>query len=863
VSTSTALPVEPAPTTLKDTLVKLAGPAIVVFLFAAALWALTRTLQGFSYADLQAGLSGIPAWSLAAALGLTALNYVVLSGYDFLALKTIKQPLPYRRIAFASFIGYVFTNVVGLSFLGAGAVRYRVYTGYGLSAKQIARVVALCGLTLWTGLLTLAGAIFLIAPQQIPALPQLPALSWRPLGALFLGLVAVYLLCAKRGKALRIWRWELPLPPLHLALGQVAFSATDWLLSSLIFFLLLPSAPGVSFLLVLTVFVVAMVAGIVSHVPGGVGVFEAIVMTALTPALDPSQVLGALVAFRVVYYLCPLVAAVLLLGRHELRQRESFGKVAAVAESWFPGLVPHAAAFVAYLGGGVLLVSGAVPALRSRLDQVNEVLPLFVSDTSHFFSVMTGALLILLAHALQRRLRAAYVAVSGMLVAGIVLSLLKDFAWEEALILTVLLAALLPQGRHFYRRSRLTSQSLSWPWALNVVVMLGGWLWLGTFAYQHVAYDNSLWWTFGADAPRALRAALACGSAILIVLTARMLRPARLKSLPTAEADLDDAAAAVAASGSSSAGLALLGDKSLLFNDEREGFVMYAVEGRTWVSMGEPVAATPEAKADLLWRFREACDAYGANSVFYQVPAEQLPYYLDLGLSLVKFGEEARVPLEEFTLKGKAGKRQRKVRNTAQRAGWSFEVLPPGSSNEHLAELQEISDAWLADKNTKEKGFSLGFFDADYLARFPLAVVRHEGRILAFANVWASGQQNELSVDLMRYRPDGPPGTMNYLFLELMLHGQGSGYRWFNLGMAPFSGLEDRTHAPLWGKFGNFLYSHGEEFYNFQGLREFKERFKPVWEPKYIAYPPTTPLPVVLAALAKLTSGGLRGVVSK
>jgi phosphatidylglycerol lysyltransferase len=278
--------------------------------------------------------------------------------------------------------------------------------------------------------------------------------------------------------------------------------------------------------------------------------------------------------------------------------------------------------------------------------------------------------------------------------------------------------------------------------------------------------------------------------------------------------------------------------------------------------MGEPVAPD-EVRIELLWRFRDVCDAYGARSVFYQVPAEHLPYYLDLGLSLVKFGEEARVPLEEFTLQGKAGKRQRKVRNAAQRDGWTFELLPPGSSNEHLAELKEISDEWLTAKSTQEKGFSLGFFDADYLARFPLAVVRHEGRILAFANVWSSGQKNELSVDLMRYRTDGPGGTMNYLFLELMLFGKEEGYRWFNLGMAPLSGLEDRANAPLWGKFGAFLFAHGEEFYNFQGLREFKERFKPVWEPKFIAYPRDTPLPVVLTALAKLTSGGLRGLVSK
>ena len=330
---------------IRERLSRFLGPVIVVFLFAAALWALRQTLRGFSYADLKTGLQGIPALNLLAALTLTALNYVVLSGYDLLALKTIKHPLPYRRIALASFIGYVFTNVVGLSLLGAGAVRYRIYTAYGLSGRQIARVVVLCGLTLWTGLLTVAGVLFLFSPQQIPALPELPSISWRPLGALFLALVGAYLYLAHRGKPLRVRKWELPLPSLQLACGQIAFSATDWILSAFIFFLLLPSAPGLSFLLVLAVFVLAMVCGIVSHVPGGAGVFEAVVLAVLDPILDPGPILGALVAFRAVYYLAPLVAASVLLGVHEVRQRRvGLGQAAALVDSWFPGLVPHASA---------------------------------------------------------------------------------------------------------------------------------------------------------------------------------------------------------------------------------------------------------------------------------------------------------------------------------------------------------------------------------------------------------------------------------------------------------------------------------------------------------------------------------------
>ena len=224
--------------------------------------------------------------------------------------------------------------------------------------------------------------------------------------------------------------------------------------------------------------------------------------------------------------------------------------------------------------------------------------------------------------------------------------------------------------------------------------MLGGWLWLGTFAYKHVDYTNELWWKVADDAPRFLRSGVACASALLIVLTARMLRTLRLRTVSATREQLDAAAPLVAESERASAALALLGDKSLLFDDEQRGFVMYAVEGRTWVSLGDPVGPK-DVMIELLWRFRDACDAYAARSVFYQVPAEHLPYYLDLGLSLVKFGEEARVPLEEFTLQGREGKRQRKVRNAAQRDGLTFELLSSGSSTHYLAELKEVSDAWV------------------------------------------------------------------------------------------------------------------------------------------------------------------------
>src|SRR6185436_2788209 len=200
--------------------------------------------------------------------------------------------------------------------------------------------------------------------------------------------------------------------------------------------------------------------------------------------------------------------------------------------------------------------------------------------------------------------------------------------------------------------------------------------------------------------------------------------------------------------------------------------------------------------------FREAAVRAGGRAAFYQVRAEHLDLYINMGLMLYKVGEEARVPLPSFTLEGHAFKDLRQARRRAEHDGLELEILPPEAVALHLPRLRVISDDWLAKKNVREKGFSLGFFREDYLALTPLALVRQGGRIIAFANLWPGGDHEELSVDLMRHDAHAPGHTMDFLFIELMLHGRQEGYRWFNLGMAPLSGLESRPMAPLWAKVG-------------------------------------------------------------
>lgn len=841
------------------------GPMFGVALFTAALWALHRQLAQYHYRDVLRSLSSIPGLDLAAALAFTVLDYLTLTGYDVLALRYVGKPLAYRRTALASFVAYAFSHSLGFTLFTGAPVRFRLYTAWGLSAVEVTQVVVFGAATFWLGFAAMGGAAFVLEPLVLPASLHLPWLSARLLGALLLGLAAAYLaLSLRAAKQVRVGDWDLSLPTGRLALAQLAVASADWALAAGVLYSLLPaSAP--SYPAFLGMFLLAQVAGVASQVPGGLGVFEGALLLLLQP-LPAGTVLAALLAYRGVYYLLPLSLAALLLGGHELvRTPQRVVRVAGAFGRWTPAVLPQIFALAAFAAGAILLLSGATPAVRWRLDWLQGLVPLPVVEVSHLLGSSVGVALLLLAWGLQRRLDAAYQLSVALLAAGVVLSLVKGLDYEEALILAGLLAALVPCRHHFYRKASLLEERFTPEWVTAVVLVLLGTTWLGVFSHRHVEYSNDLWWHFAlhGQASRALRATVGAMGLAAIVGLARLLRPAPPDpSLPGA-GDLEAVAAIVAGCRDASAHLALLGDKELLFNADRTAFVMFGVEGRSWVALGDPVGPEEEV-ADLAWRFRELSDRHGGWTAFYEVGRTHLPLYLDLGLTLLKLGEEARVPLASFSLAGNARKGLRSTRNRVEREGCRLEVAEPEEVRVLLPELQAVSDAWLASKRTREKGFSLGFFEPAYLCRFPMAIVRQEGKIVAFANLWPdTAGREELSVDLMRHRPDAPGGVMDYLFSELMAWGKEQGYGWFNLGMAPFSGLESRALAPLWTRVGAFLWRHGEHFYNFQGVREYKEKFDPVWEPRYLASPGGLALPRVLANVAALISGGLKGVVGK
>jgi phosphatidylglycerol lysyltransferase len=842
------------------------APLAGVAVFLVSLGVLHRELAHLHLRDIVADLRALPTSIVATAVALTVVSYLALTLYDVLSVWYVGARLPYRKTALASFLGYAFAQNVGFTLFSGAPLRFRMYTSWGLSAVEVTGLVAFNAVSFWVGLLGVGGTALVFAGGRSPAELHLPFASLRPLGVVMLVPVLAYLaLCAVRRRQLEIGKWRLQPPSIRLAVGQLVVAFVDWSVAAAVLFVLLPLPSHGHFVSFLAVFMLAEAVGLISQVPGGLGVFETVVLLVLPDSVAQSAAFGSLIAYRAIYYLLPLVVAIVVLAAYEIGRLS--GRPAQLVRAIGGSIqlvAPHLLALITVAGGVVLLLFGALPSAPDRLGWLGGLLPLGVMELSHFLASIVGVGLLLLGWAVLRRLEAAYFLACGALAVGAVLVLLRGLQLEAATALVALLLVLVPARSYFYRHTALLREPLAPSWIAAVIVLLLAVAWIGLFAYRHVEFSSELWWQFelDGDASRFLRSGVGVSLALAVLGAIRLFGPAAPRSREPDGEDLGRVRAIVAESPTATANLALLGDKRFLFGDGGDAFVMYGIQGRSWVAMGDPVG--PEAShGDLIWSFHELCDRYGGWTVFYEVADDNLAVYLDLGLTVLKIGEEAVVDLSKFTLDGRSRSWLRRTLRRLERDGCGFGLIPRPEVPDALPELRAISDAWLQSKSTREKGFSLGFFDDAYLSQFNVAVVRCGGRTVAFANLWEGVAGGELSIDLMRHLPDAPEGVMDFLFVNLMRWGADQGFSAFGLGMAPLAGLRAGPLAPLWNRLAAVVYFHGEHFYNFQGLKHYKEKFGPVWRPRYVVCPGGTALPGVLADLASLISGGLLGAVRK
>ncbi len=307
------------------------SPLLGLLLFAVALHFLYKQFGSLHYDEVVRQLHDFAPWQLVLAVGLTLLSYFVLSCYDLLALHYLRLKLPPPLANAYGFIAYAFSNNIGHTLFGGLVVRYRLYSTRGLSAREIATIAFFCGLTFWLGFLTLGGAAFLVAPLALPASLHIPFADTRPLGYLFLGLAAAYLIfTALRRRPFVIRQVAIHSPSLSIALGQLVLAVIDLAIAASVLFCLLP--PGViSWHAFLGIYLLAIVAGLVSQVPGGLGIIELVLAAFLSDTISADRLAATLLAFRAIYYFLPLLLATALLGVHELLEHKKEFRHALVA----------------------------------------------------------------------------------------------------------------------------------------------------------------------------------------------------------------------------------------------------------------------------------------------------------------------------------------------------------------------------------------------------------------------------------------------------------------------------------------------------------------------------------------------------
>jgi uncharacterized membrane protein YbhN (UPF0104 family) len=606
-----------------------------VALLGGAIYVVQKEFRDLSVADIREAMQALPPSALWIAAGLTVVAYLVLTIYDKLGAIYAGRQVSWPKTMLASFCGYSLAHNLGFAAVSGAAVRYRLYSAWGLTPLEIAKVVGFTSLTFGLGGLALGGLVLLVEPEVVPWFGEhLPVWALQLLVVPFWGAVVGYIVLSLFVRRMRIFKYDIDLPGPGMALAQTVLATVDVAATAAIFYALLPGAEGLTFLRFVGIYLAAYAAGILAHVPGGLGVFDGAIMLGLQPYMPAAEVVGALFVFRLYYYVVPLFISGFLFAGFEIGQRRGvLGRFTAVGRGTDALEVPAIASLVA-LVGALLLFLGALP-VRNTI--VEAWAGRFAALASHFAASVVGSLLLVMAFGLMRRLSIAWWGSLLLLLNAAVIAWVRGeswLLWGSLLLVAVLLASL---RSAFYRDARLTHEPLSDQALLPLVAVAVCGITLALVAYSGGRFSEESWWevVLARDAPASLRFTVGLTGVLLLVGMVRLLRPARL-----GVAGWDDGARrrlrSLGALAPVQADGAVFGEK------ERAGFA-FLKRDKVWLALGDPAGERQDA-ISAIWRFRDACERAGVDPAFWRVGPDLLRVYADIGLTAVPLaapGQEA------------------------------------------------------------------------------------------------------------------------------------------------------------------------------------------------------------------------------
>lgn len=298
------------------------GAIAGAILFLVAAGVLYVIMADLDFDEVRAEIARVSRTQIAFSVGFTTLSYLLLTGYDALALPQVTaRHIRYRLTALASFTSFAVSFTLGFPLITAATVRYWIYSSVGLGASAIASLTLIAGLAFWLGMGLVIGVVMVLQPASASLFTRLPAAANGYIGFATLSAIFLYLVwIAARPRSITIQGFTLQLPRLKVSLMQTALGAADVCAACAVLYYLLPAGHGVPFATMVAAFVFACMLGVISHAPGGLGVFEATLLLAL-PGIPREPLLGSILLYRLFYYLVPFVIALFLLGLREIRLR--------------------------------------------------------------------------------------------------------------------------------------------------------------------------------------------------------------------------------------------------------------------------------------------------------------------------------------------------------------------------------------------------------------------------------------------------------------------------------------------------------------------------------------------------------------
>ena len=622
-------------------------PAVLgLVLLVGAVYVIWKEFRDLKIADVRAALAAIPPQALVISFIWTILSYWVLTFYDRLGTIYAGHKVSYGRVSFASFCAYSLSHNLGFAAVSGAAVRYRLYAHWGLTPFQIAKVVAFCSLTFALGGMVLGGVILFVEPDAIPFFgARVPTWGMYLIGAALWTIVGAYVSLSRFIGTIKLFGQEVTLPDWRMAIVQVTLATVDVAVTAAIVYQLLPEAPGLTFLRFLGVYVASYTAGLAANVPGGIGVFDTAMLLGLEPYLEPPQILGAVVVFRLYYYIIPLFLAgalfagneILLRGGALIHTAPMARRTQALSRWSEPSFAVGAATGAVALCGALLLAVGVLD--RPDYSWIDPDFAEVADRAGQFVPSLIGAALLVLSIGLSQRVTLAWGATIVMLLlaAGLTGARGTDLWIPAVLVLAAILVA--PFRSAYYRHARLLAGPLRASTAIPLMALVLCVLALAAFEprVRQLSGNNWMEVVLSRDLPNGVRVTVALAVVFALVALWRLIRPGRVASVPWA--------------GEGRRRYAALGEippadaDGMVMGEAGRAGVPFRRVGNVMLGLGDPAGAMSD-RVSAVWNLRDLAQQEGLNAAVWRAGPGLLSVYEDLGLTALPLGADG-LPLPE------------------------------------------------------------------------------------------------------------------------------------------------------------------------------------------------------------------------